>query len=749
MLAHRRQPPLGPAIRNLVGCVCATSLATVAWADYPIGQKELPTVVIHADAAQFKVYPQHPRLFFRDTDLPTLRQRIETDQRAAWQRMTEYLQSTLLKQDPAKYARNPYLKGWSYGRNMTFAAVLTHDARYRDWALRWADALAAVDPAHETNDDDYRGRLMSLAVAYDWLYPQLSDARKAAYCKTLLAHLERNWFYAANPNFVSGHSRWGNFALAAGLLAVVTEQPQTQPRLLRVRENWLAGFFPAQGWIAEQGGYHMAWTYTGPYSDARIHCLWSSASNENVYYPWRAQLPYLFLYGNCGDGTYPNSGDAYDPRGGLREGADTLAVAAGVFKNPHAAWMLKPNWDCFYELLYGDASVKPQPSDDPQQPLPLARHFGHAGVVVMRDRWDERTTHLAFKSSSFYSANHHHRDENGFTIAYRGALAIDSGYYDSYGTTHWWNYFTRTIAHNAITVYDPRQEFSGNGPLANDGGQVFRAEPVSLQDIQPGGAAALDGILRYEHGESFSYALGNATKAYDPQRVKLAEREIVYLRFTNRQPVIVVFDRVESTRPEYEKTFLLHAANRPVVEANRCVIENAGGGRLTCFTLWPAQAQLRLVGGPGHEFSVRGTNYPPKKLSDTWKPIAGSWRLEVSPAEKRTLDYFLHVLAVDDSDAAPLPPQSVTRLAGDQCLGVEVAGWSVVFPLQRKPAATLSYAATGASTRHLIVGGSTGQPIRCTLAQNPSPDCQTGPGGCALLQLPPAATGQIQLRFGP
>lgn len=742
--------PLGARIRLIVCIALAGAAAGVpARADYPIGHPDVPKVVVHADAEQFQVYPKHPRLFFRDTDLAAIRKRIGGDYRRQWSMMAEALERHLRKQDLEKYAKNPYLKAWSVGRNMAFAALVTGDSRWRDWALRWADLMAAADPNLDSTDDDYRGRLMSLAVAYDWLYPWLLDSRRAAYGRAIVAHVERNWHFAQRPNFIGGHSRWGHFSLAAGLLAVVTEKPELRPKLLQVRRNLLAGFHPAQGWIAADGGYHMAWTYSAPYTDARNHCIWSSATNECVYYPWREHLPYLFLYGDHGDGTYPNSGDAYSWQGGLSEGADTLAVAAGVFKNRHAAAMLKPTWDGFYELLYGDPRVRPMAPDDPSDPLPLARHFAPSGVVLVRDRWDERTTHLAFKSSSFYSMNHHHRDENAFTLSYRGPLAIDSGYYDRYGSPHWWNYYTRTIAHNAVTVFDPAQEFHVREKLSNDGGQVFREEPAKLEDIRPGGPASLDGIVRYEHHDAFTYALGSAGKAYDPERVRLAQREIVYLRAVDRpHPVVIVFDRVESVRPEFEKTFILHAARQPTVQDSRCQIEN-GGGRLTCLTLWPERPRLRLVGGPGNEFSVQGVNYPPERLAGPWRAIAGAWRLEVAPPEKQTRDDFLHVLLVDDVESPRAEPGCATRLAGENCLGVEVGGWAVVFPRQREVSSPLSYTFPARASRHLIVGCPLGRRMQASVSNQPPLHCTAGPGGIARFDLPGKSSGTIRVQSIP
>ena len=60
---------------------------------------------------------------------------------------------------------------------------------------------------------------------------------------------------------------------------------------------------------------------------------------------------------------------------------------------------------------------------------------------------------VLFKSSRFGSFSHSHADQNTFQLyAYGRALAIDSGYYPSYGTPHD-NLWTRqTQAHNGILV---------------------------------------------------------------------------------------------------------------------------------------------------------------------------------------------------------------------------------------------------------------------------------------------------------
>ncbi len=667
--------------------IAVAACTTPARAEYRIGQAEAPDPLVHQDPAAFDVHSGHPRLYFRDTDLPVLRERITGEFAPEWTQMLAYLEQKVFAEPPEKFAQGNYLKGWQPPRNAVFAAVLTGDPAKLDWAKAWARALLESPPAK--NDSELRGLLQCLGIAYDWLYPHLSTVERQALQEGLLRQIERCWYFAEKTtNYIGGHSRWGNMTLAVGLLALVTERPELRERLLVVRDHWINGFFPAQGWIASEGGYHMGWAYSLAYLSGDIHAIWSSATNETVFFPWQAKLPLFWHYGRQGDGLYPNKGDAYTVRSDLNASRTLLLIAAGVLKDPSAAAMIRPAADRFADILYGDKRVTPRPPDDAQHPLPLSRHFGPAGIVVARDQWGPGTTHLQFQSTPFYSSNHNHLEQNAFTLHYRGGLAIDSGLYDEFGERggayaglHWRNYFQRTIAHNAIVVFDPTQEYTFyERPISNDGGQIFRPEPSTLADIQPGGMAQLGGITGYRDTPEYTYMAGDATAAYDPARVRLAQRELVYLRDTSHpRPVVVVYDRVESTDPSFAKRFLLHTVHEPRLEGRTLVAENAGG-RLTSVTLLPRDAQWELIGGPGKEAWVDGQDHgwdPTSKKIGTIE--TGAWRLEVSPRRPALRDSFLHVLFVDDADAPAVSADAAQLIETDSGAGVRVAGWEIIF----------------------------------------------------------------------
>ncbi len=183
------------------------------------------------------------------------------------------------------------------------------------------------------------------------------------------------------------------------------------------------------------------------------------------------------------------------------------------------------------------------------------------------------------------NAGHTNAHQNHFLIA-RGndLLAIDSGVYDGGVSSHHRNYFERTIAHNTITVYNPSETTFGS--LANDGGQIPPSEELP---VRFGDASASDyyrgEIVGYRDTEEFTYMKGDATAAYNPSKVTLFTREMVYLK----PDIFVVLDRVRATSASYKKRWLLHSVNEPTITGDTVMVQE-GTSRLFVKSLLPAHA---------------------------------------------------------------------------------------------------------------------------------------------------------------
>jgi len=201
--------------------------------------------------------------------------------------------------------------------------------------------------------------------------------------------------------------------------------------------------------------------------------------------------------------------------------------------------------------------------------------------------------------------------------------------------------------------------------------------------------------VRYTDSEGVTLAVADVTAAYTnalsgkgtfshrTRRVERAWRGFAYDRVDD---VVVVYDDLVATRPEFRKRWLLHTMLEPRIEGRRFRAEavpgsGAGrqGGRLEGHVLLPRAATLLAIGGRGLEFMVDGRNYDEGgKLVDTvYKQQSnriepGRWRLEVMPAADAAADQFLVVMLPGAFGESP--PHRVRLIEDGARVGAEVAG---------------------------------------------------------------------------
>ena len=307
---------------------------------------------------------------------------------------------------------------------------------------------------------------------------------------------------------------------------------------------------------------------------------------------------------------------------------------------------LKPDFSGFhFEGLYpflldwDRLDPKKLPPLGPDNTWTHARHFEFLGEFHMRSGFTANDTYCLFKAGN-QGATHLHKDEAGFSIYHGGFLAMDTGTRDQKKSqTHINEYYSQTIAHNCVTIDMPGETFPhhwGFVPKLNGGGQNADSGTV---------------IRSFSTGDFYTYINANATPVYNAAKASLVNRQFLYL-YPNH---FVVIDRVDSTKAEYTKTWLLHFQNQP--QRNGTIVQaDQGTGRIFSTTLFPPDATLAIVGGPEQENMVAGVPHPidpswfetQKKLGVT-DPLVGHWRLEVKPAHAATIDMFIHVLEVGAS----------------------------------------------------------------------------------------------------
>ncbi len=398
---------------------------------------------------------------------------------------------------------------------------------------------------YTTNDQVHRYIAYRSAIAYDWLQGYLSNEEKAtvknmikARASTLMTKL------AAIPSLPYDSHGWTSFGyLGIISVAMLHDLPEA--------ETWFRFIVPAYinmmpPWGGEQGGWGQGtgyWQWSSMFGREFMDVLLSATGfdlykkaysrNEGLYplYAWPKGSP----GGIFGDGTQETP---YGPT------VSAYTRLAQMNSDPHLQWAAQTVGTGMYPDLnnyfYGDATVPVKPPID----LPDSKWFQDIGLVAMHSKLsDPDAVSLYFRSSPFGSYNHSHADQNSFVLnAFGEPLAIESGYYDDYGTLHDKNYSKQTFSSNAITI---------------DGKY---GQKINEMDA----AGKVTGFVTHPDFDAVS---GDATDAYNRNVnvMSKAGRSIIYVRPNQ----FVVIDQLQSAKSGgNEFAWRLHAEDDLQIDGN-------------------------------------------------------------------------------------------------------------------------------------------------------------------------------------
>ena len=635
--------------------------------------------------AVIKIDTVRPRILVCNDDVIRLRTEVKTWSGKDFEKLRAYVQRTIGSNSPQDLAVKKRMA--TIVRAVSFTGLVTESEKYIHAAVKYALALAE-NRGTGGSDIPFRERLLSMSYVYDWQYQHLTAKQKHTILKGIIYHINHLRPLLDEPVFTGGHGRAVSAAIMAGLIAIYNESDDVPcAELLRIiRDRWENGYNPFQSFVARDGGYHMGWRYGAAYTDPLPYLIWERSTGVRWCESWRKNQIFWYLYGLRGDETWERLGDCWDSSLHDQNIIEIAAVSAGLFKNSYAEWFYqqyyKDAWAPFrvFRIMFSDPNVRPLSPDDHDNPLISSRLFRNAGVVIARDSWKNDAALLLFKCSPFISINHHHKDQNHFSLSYKGSLLIDSGSYDFYGSAHWKNYYTRSIAHNTMIVFDPEEKFKLWGKtIANDGGQKFPnikkhpkgTEPKDLNEVLST-KYSLSGITKYGTAQGCTWMRGDASKAYSEAKVQSYIRDIFMVSrpLGRPHPIILLLDRIQLRKKLIPK-ILFHSNDRPILGKNYFSLQNDNRALLNGEVLFPYQAKLDLTGGPGKEWWVDGKNYPPSKPWDDKNIDTGGWRIEVHDREKREKVDFVTVLSISDSSSNDIKPAS-RLISGEAYYGAVV-----------------------------------------------------------------------------
>lgn len=556
-----------------------------------------------------------------------------------------------------------------------------------------------------------------LATAYDWLYHQWTPRQREALLQKLIQGCEFQINFIRRKQLSPYNVYLYNSpfqSLVGCAIASYGDHPRAEPVMRFTRHLWLERVVPVWGQVmGENGGWHEGKEYVGiGIGDAiyQVPAMWRTATGEDLFRELpgiRGFLDFL-LYRQRPDGELFRMGDGSFFTTGVPD-QRALALEFG-----HAAAFTNDFRHPRVEPTAWPWGPLPDPSlADPKaiQQMPLSRLFDGIGVLIARSGWGPDDSYVWFKAGDNYWS-HTHLDVGHFDIYKGGALALDSGfnYGVGYGSDHHMNYSYQSIAHNVITVTDPQDRVPkpGDPPraIANDGGQrrigsgwSGQAAPISLAEWQAQedtyetatilGRQQIAGIELVSTDLTAAFTKARSGKGNFNDRTRRVERWYRSFGYDPLDEVVVVFDHIRSTRPEFRKRWLLHSSEAPRLKDAGFEIQVAAGGApgrlggtLQGTVLWPIEPNLTAVGGPGKEFWVDGKNYDDdgrikalvaRKHKQGNHSEPGAWRIELAPSTANADDDFLVVMLPRLTKDGPASHQ-IRRLESSAGPAVEVVG---------------------------------------------------------------------------
>ena len=655
---------------------------------------------------------EHPRLFFRKKNIPEIQAKlIHPLMNDCWKEIQNRANCLIDGTLSADTIHNLNTKVLDAIEARAFLYVFAGDKEKGEQAVDYIFNLNNSLSINQKKDDVCRdiGRvILATSIVYDWCYDLLKPCERESLIhimESLAADMEIQW-PLLKQNSVCGHGVEAQLArdMLSCAIATYDEKPEIYKR---AAGRIFAEFLPAQNFSYPSGHHHQGNAYGGGRLEWEVYTtlLFDRMGYPHIVSSLQGQMPYYWIYTRRPDGQILRDGDDYWEKYltfGRYWTVPGLPYIATYYKD---AYLMKESLrqqaigkNPLIDLLLADPRLLAEAS---LKDLPLTRYFSSPyGGMVARTSWEEGVGSKAvvaeMKVAEYHFANHQHLDAGSFQLYYKGPLAVQSGIYQGeeggYGSSHFVNYYQRSIAHNCMLVYDPDETFYWHQRrIANDGGQRLPsngAEPANLDAVLNADYRKAK-VLAHAFGPDserpeYSYLKGDITSAYT-RKVKRHTRSFVFLNLGNNEipAVFLVYDHVTSSHKDYKKTWLMHCVQEPDIQKQAFQVvrdEKGYNGKLINTVLLPHVDDLLIKkeGGAQKEYTVNGINYPNHLTLADNSGDGAIWRIEVSPVKPAETNNFLNVMQVMDADNG-ISPLSVKEIETGEMTGARIDNRIVLF----------------------------------------------------------------------
>jgi hypothetical protein len=541
-----------------------------------------------------------------------------------------------------------------------------HECRkYADVVIKqWGDGSLIANP--QGSHFGYH------ALAYDWIYEALTPEQRVRYGDALGSWLR---FFTEKPEILLkwGHWEYNQTWGPIHLNVMNCRDALTQKLFIALAIHGAGTKYEADA-KSFLDSWHKRVTAECVPAFNRMGGVWSESYGHGGYGPVTV-IPYAFQAWRTGTGIdlfkqlKPWGYPVEEPRwvahtmmphnertAWIDDGDDSkpsaFARAAPMLRDGLSQWFSDRGRDWLRERWQRVACYDPSIPAAAPDSLPLGYLFRGAGHVYMRSAWNDPNATWAFFGCGAQFAGHARDDEGHFLIGKRGALVSRQGGQGHNDTDY---YAGGSLIFNIVTIFDPAEKFRRDKANENDGGllrHVYESEGLPRERGH---------IVAFEHTRDYTYAAADITPGYSAKKAREVTRQFLYLR--GEREFFVVFDRVEATRPEFRRHFMLHLPAEPAVKGNELnwlsqpeadgdkAVLSHGRSRMFLHTLLPSHAEIVVRGGPGKEAWGHPLE-PSAQYNHTGegrsKPPICPWRIEVGDPNDGARTLFLHVFEITD-----------------------------------------------------------------------------------------------------
>lgn len=697
------------------GAVAATTPTTTHPSAAAAGVKMVKIGSLDVRADSPLVLNEHPRLLFRKSDLPAIKARIDGPMKAEFDKYRAWWDKRIAESG-YDWQSEEYQDGVALG----VLYQLTGDRKYAE-VVRKSKCLQ--------NDGKFWSHSFAMDLIFDTLTPQEIKAQTDRFLSQ-----KQQFTYCGEMALPRAVALYGGGAGADKELAewIATSAGQAREVLRFANE-----------WAKDRGGDVNSFSYIGNHTginvpgivttlanalgeDAWQQCAWTRLIHTYYIYNYMPWLQAAIHFDNtntlCPGPNWSDFG-----------GTILLCAAPAIYRDGLYDWWIHhifnyesqlagdpARWNtivmagAWARFLWHDDAVTALPPEN----FPLSRFFAMRGMASMRDNWSKDGTFVHFRCGAWggFGDNRHNADNNTFTIYHKGILALDTGPAHAIDNgrlkldkpqtdTNCVLYSSESIAHNTILVYNPCDDAAwAKAGKANTGGQFFRSWPAEWDKMRnfkyaPQEIAHRGKVIAWETSPEYDYVCGDATGSYSPTTVNAFTRQLVYVR----PNLVFVYDRIETARDGCKTTFLLHTADKPMIDGSQTpdtrihpdghftlegltlnVTDQEMGGRMFCRMLLPETRQVSLLGGQGHEWELPdGRNIGP--TAETYampldsQPVREArrrgeglrgWRVEIQDAKEGRQVRFLNVMQTAEKTTAAMSPCKLVKK--DSMVGASV-----------------------------------------------------------------------------